>query len=403
MSKMSTHRALEVLVLSLLCLVALQVGHGQSTTDADTSAPITKPIVRIFVESGNILKQQRPLLTSIDEHGNAFKTTTAVSVEYGWQMLGGKAWHQTAKYPRMGIGAQYMHIMHRNEMGHPFSIYGFYDGNYLRIKNFEFTNRMAAGIAYGFTTYNPEDAMPNDIASTKLNLYVEMGIGFSRRINDYLFIEPGLRLVHYSNGNTKEPQKGLNITSYKIGLRSVLGQPYSEPKKIQIEKCKHRHELIAFVGMAPRQLDYSDNNDLYHETYDMNFLMANLHLGYYYEVTHRMKLGGGLDFIYDGTNGQQELALTRIPTKEAVPFHDKTGLLVYLGGESVVDRFSIVAGLGYMVAQTQFIGSSPAFEQRLGVKYHFFKNVFVGLNVRAYRFRAAEAMELNIGVRKFIK
>lgn len=403
MSKLSTHRSLRGLILTFLCILALQVSFGQSVPDTDTSVSIAKPLVRIFVESGNILKQQRPLLTSIDEHGNSFKTTTAISVEYGWQMLGGKAWHQTAKYPRMGLGAQYMHIMNRDEMGHPFSIYGFYDGNYLRIKNFEFTNRLAAGLAYGFTTYNPEDAMPNDIASTKFNMYVEMGVGFSKRLNDYFFIEPGLRLVHFSNGNTKEPQKGLNIISYKIGLRSVLGRPYTAPITIPIEKCKHRHELIAFVGMSPRQLDYSDNNDLYHETYDMNFLMANLHLGYYYEVTHRMKLGGGLDFIYDGTNGQQELALTRIPTKDAIPFNDKIGLSVFVGGESVIDKFSIVAALGYMVAQTEFIGSSPAFEQRLGVKYHFYKNVFAGLNVRAYRFRAAEAMELNIGVRKFLK
>ncbi len=403
MPNVSKHRALGFLTLSFLFFLALQVGYGQSTPDTNSTASLKKPLVRIFVESGNILKQQRPLLTSIDEHGNAFKTTTAISVEYGWQMLGGKAWHQTAKYPRMGLGAQYMHIMNRDEMGHPFSIYGFYDGNYLRLKNFEFTNRLAVGLAYGFTTYNAEDAMPNDIASTKFNLYVEMGAGFSKRLNDYLFIEPGLRLVHFSNGNTKEPQKGLNITSYKIGLRSVLGRPYTDPIKIPIEKCEHRHELIAFVGMAPRQLDYSDNNDLYHETYDMNFLMANLHLGYYYEVTHRMKLGGGLDFIYDGTNGQQELALTRIPTKDAIPFNDKIGLSIFVGGESVIDRFSIVAALGYMVAQTEFIGSSPAFEQRLGVKYHFYKNVFAGLNVRAYRFRAAEAMELNIGVRKFLK
>ena len=168
--------------------------------------------------------------------------------------------------------------------------------------------------------------------------------------------------------------------------------------------CQHRHELLAFWALSTRQLDFSDNNDHYHETYGMNYLMTNLHLGYNYEISRGMKLGGGLDFVYDGSNGQLELAANgNTPSKSAVPFGDKFGVSVFIGGERVIDRLSIVGTLGYMVVQKRYGSTSPAFEQRFGFKYHFYRNVFAGVNIRAYRFQAAEAIEFHVGLRKFIR
>ena len=95
-------------------------------------------------------------------------------------------------------------------------------------------------------------------------------------------------------------------------------------------------------------------------------------------------------------------AASGMPHKGDVAFRDKLGLSIYIGGESVVDKLSIVGGLGYIVAQKRFSGSSPAFEQRLGFKYHFYRNFFAGMNLRAYRFRAAEAIEFHVGVRRYL-
>lgn len=332
-----------------------------------------------------------------------FKSTNAMAIEFGWQLLGGKEWHQTCKYPRMGVGFQYMHVANRDELGHPFSIYGFYDGNYFRTKNFELTNRMAVGFAYGFKTYDPADETSNDLFSTRLNSFQELGVGMAIRLYRSVYIEPGFRLTHYSNGNMKEPQKGLNIPSYNLSLRSVLGNSPPEPVRVPLDDYFPRHQTLAFFSMSPRQYDFIDDSTRYHETYGMNFLMANLHLGYYYALTRRFRLGAGVDFIYDGTNGIREASLSvgGMPLRNAVPFHDRAGVALYAGGEKDIDRLCVVAGLGYIVAQTRFGSSTPRFEQRLGFKYHIYPNVFAGANVRSYNFRAAKAVEFNVGVRRF--
>lgn len=263
------------------------------------------------------------------------------------------------------------------------------------------TNRMAAGLTYGLATYNPNDELPNDVIGSKINAFAELGVGVSAQLSDFLYVEPGFRFNHISNGNIRRPQRGINVVSYSLGLKYVFGETPNEPVRIPLNKCEHSHEVLAFMGLATRQLEFGDDdNPLNHNTYGLNYLMANLHLGYNHGVTRRLKLGGGVDLIYDGTNGAKYAATSRIPQKGDVPFGDKIGLSVFIGGETAIDRLSIVTTLGYMVAQKRFEESSPAFEQRLGFKYHFYKHVFAGANIRAYRFRAAKAIEFNIGVRK---
>ncbi len=359
--------------------------------------------MRASVQNGGILVNNTPFFTMVDEEGNTIKSTQAFSLEYGWQMIGGKEWHQACKYPRVGVGVQHLRVLRRNELGHPFSVYGFYDGNYYWSKNFQFTNRLAAGLAYGLRHYNPNDAMPNYVIGTRVNAFAEMGVGIALRMNDFIFIEPGFRFSHFSNGNIRKPQRGINITSFNIGLSAIISQPYKTPAKMPLGDCLHRHELLAYVGMAPRQMEFKNENiEKPHETFGLNFLMANLHLGYNYEVNRRLKLGGGIDLVYDGTNGQQEAAISGTLDKRDVPFRDKIGLSVFIGGESAVDKLSIITTLGYMVAQNRFDSSTPAFEQRLGFKYHFYKNVFAGVNIRAYNFKAAKAIEFNVGMRKYL-
>ena len=316
-------------------------------------------------------------------------------------MLGGKPWHQSCNFPRAGVGLHHLRILNRNELGHPFSVYGFYDGNYLRTKNFLLTNRMATGLTYGLKKHNPLDSIPNDVIGTRLNAFIELGLGIGLRINDLFYLEPGFRFSHFSNGNMRKPQRGINVASYDISIRTMLSNQKITPVKMCLDKCPHRHEWVGFVAASTRQIEFRDEDNTMRNAYDMNYLMANLNLGYLYEATRRLKLGGGFDFIYDGINGQQEAAFrTGIPMRGSVPLRDKLALAFFVGGESAIDKLSIVGTLGYVVAQRRFQYSTPRFEQRLGFKYHFYRNVFAGVNIRAYNFRAAKAVEFNVGFRK---
>ena len=391
--------AISLFTLCLLHQATAQVSSPASTPNDRQSAAI----LRFSFQNGYILRNRTPFLSTPDEHGQIFQYTRSFSLEYGWQTLGGKEWQQVCKYPRFGIGTQYLYFLNRDELGSPFSLYTFYDGNYYWSKNFQVTSRLGAGIAYGFKPWSADNPLSGDLFSTRMNAFTELGLGVALRIKQYFILEPGFRFHHFSNGNLRKPQRGINITAYSLALRSELTNPLLHPEKVPLSRFTRRHELLAFLGLSSSQLEFKSPVATQHLTYGMNFLMTNLHLGYNYHLARRLKLGAGLDLIYDGTNGMQEAGVDGKPARDEVDLIDKAGLAVFIGGESVIDRLSVVTTLGYIVARTHFESSSPAFEQRLGFKYHYLENAFAGVNIRAYNFRAAKAIEFNIGFRKFLE
>jgi hypothetical protein len=391
------------LAAHLLFLFMLHPAAAQFTPPAPVPAEGQRAsILRLSFQNGYILRNRTPFLSTPNELGQVFQYAQSFSLEYGWQTSGNEEWHQVCKYPRFGIGTQYLYFLSRDELGAPFSLYGFYDGNYYWSKNFQVTSRLGAGLAYGFKPWSAQNPLSGDLFSTRLNAFTELGLGVALRIKHHFLLEPGFRFQHFSNGNLRKPQRGINITAYSLALRSELTNPLLHPEKMPLSQFKRRQELLAFLGISSSQLEFKSPSATQHLTYGMNFLMANLHLGYNYQISRRLKLGTGIDLVYDGTNGMREAGIDGKPARNEVALADKAGLAVFIGGESVIDRLSIVTTLGYIVARTHFESSSPAFEQRLGFKYHYLENAFAGVNIRAYNFRAAKAIEFNLGFRKFL-
>jgi hypothetical protein len=227
-----------------------------------------------------------------------------------------------------------------------------------------------------------------------------LGGGISVKLGRYVFVEPGFRFTHISNGNRREPQTGYNGISWNLGVRSLLSQMDLKPAKRTLEKCLHRHEIIGFVGAATKQLDFINvTSDDRHETYGINYFMTNLLLGYQFETTRRLKLGGGFDFFFDGTAGQIEAAANGKPSHSAVSFRDKLGISLFIGAEVAIDRLSMVYTLEYVIYRKPFTSSISSFEQRIGIRYFINEIIFAGLNVRAIKFRSAKALEFNVGAR----
>ena len=394
-----------MIVRSILIICSLLIMPFLSFAQTEATAPPDREnFVRLTTQYGTILRRNGPFFESVDAEGDEFKNIQAINLEYGWQMLPGKDWAKICRYPRFGFGVQYLRFLNRNELGHPFSIYGFYNGNFLQRKRFLWTSQLSAGLGFGLTTYDPTDDLPNDIISSKVNAFIELSSNLAFKVGNRLWLEPGIKFSHFSNGNTKKPQKGINIFSYALGVRYQLKEAENAFAEKEVEPCQHRHEVLAYIGYGTRQLDYNDkDNDKPTETYGLTFSMANLHLGYNYELFHRMKIGGGVDVIYDGSNGMWELGQTRKPSKSDIAFTDKTGLMAFAGLESIAGKLAIAVNFGYMVVKTEFPRSTPRFEQRLGFKYHFYKNVFAGVNIRAYNFHVAKAVEYHIGVRQYLK
>jgi hypothetical protein len=80
-----------------------------------------------------------------------------------------------------------------------------------------------------------------------------------------------------------------------------------------------------------------------------------------------------------------------------LPFGNHIMLSVYPSYELVVNRLSIIVQPGFYVYRKKTTELTPAFYQRVGVKYHFYKNYYAGINLRAYQYHISDFIEWNIG------
>ena len=380
-----------------------------SKSDTLIAPPIIKNtknrthFLRIIGQSGTLLRRKGPFITEPNEAGYTYKKTAAFNIEFGWQTTGHSDWESICHFPRFGIGLQKFIFLNRDELGNPISFYGFYNGNFLRTKRFQWLHQIGAGLAFGFNTYDPTAQPPNDLIGSKVNAYIEAGTSFSLLLGQRLAIEPGIRLTHFSNGNSRKPQKGINVFAYQLGLRYNLAKSPTEFRQLEKPKCRHRHEVLASLGFGERQVDFTEeDNSLPPETYGLKYLMSNLTLGYNYELRHQLKIGGGFDIFYDGTNGADFVVNGNNIEKNDIAFGEKLGVFGYFGIEAVVDRLAIGINASYIVLQKEFPTSSPKFQQRVGIKYHFWDNYFVGIDVLAYEFHVAKSVNYKVGMRRFL-
>jgi hypothetical protein len=391
-------------IFSIVLLAFLPFfAQSQSIFEIRKEKPRRETFLRFVGQYGKLLRRKGPFILTPNEEGYTYKKTVAFNLEYGWQTSGDSEWEGICNYPRFGIGIQKFTFLHREELGNPVSFYGFYNGNFIRTKRFQWLHQLGAGIALGFNLYDPTVTPPNDLIGSKVNAYIEASTSFSFLIGKRLSLEPGIRLTHFSNGNTRKPQKGLNIFAYQMGVRYNLAKALKEYTLYNKSQCRHRHEILASIGVGERQVDFTEeDNSRPPLTYGLKYLMSYLTLGYNYEVRHQLKLGGGFDIYYDGTNGALAVMNGNDFEKNDIAFGKKTGVSGYIGIEAVMDRLSVAVNASYILLQEEFPTSSPKFQQRLGLKYHVWSNVFVGIDILAYEFHVAKAVTYKVGMRRYL-
>jgi hypothetical protein len=72
------------------------------------------------------------------------------------------------------------------------------------------------------------------------------------------------------------------------------------------------------------------------------------------------------------------------------------GLLVQ--PELIIDKLTLVSGIGIYAVHLNY-GNFNQTYQRLGVRYEVYKNISLGVNIRAINFMLAEFLEFNVGYR----
>jgi len=316
------------------------------------------------------------------------------------QTTGAKLWEQLYGYPIYGIGLYTGYFRETIELGDPISINGFLSGPFVRFQKLSFNYELGLGIAFNWNNFDPVNN-PNNIAiSANQSVFIEAGINLEYQFARRYYISAGYGFNHFSNGKIKMPNQGINTGALKFSLRYQINNPDWSFEKNEVPKYDKHFEWDINIYGGIQNITYTgDDADIIEKYEGMYFPVYGINNTFSRKVSYKSKIGAGFSLGYNGALNAQMAVENGELDEVDLPFADHIELSVYPSYELVINRLSIIIQPGFYIYRKKTEELSPAFYQRIGVKYHVWRDYFFGVNLHAYQFHVSDFIEWNIGRR----
>jgi hypothetical protein len=192
------------------------------------------------------------------------------------------------------------------------------------------------------------------------------------------------------------------MISPNVGL-SYQGISRAQPlNRAEIPAYRDNWEWLAVFTAGQKQVVFDTTNsprEIDRRYIGVNYNIFGISTTLYRQVTHKSKLGAGLDFLYDESINASVDLENGVVTQQTADFQDQLAVGIYPAYELAINRLSVIVQGGIYVLRKKRPGQIPAFYQRLGLKYHVLRNLFLGINIKAYNMKVADFIEWNAGYR----
>jgi len=327
---------------------------------------------------------------------NAFQT---FSLKFSTQTNGDKLWQQLYKYPYWGIGVYVADFYNPEEIGIPFALFGFFNAPFKRWEKLRFNYELGFGATFNWKSFNPVTNKYNIAIGAGESFMIDAGLNLEYNLTDRIEFVSGLSLTHFSNGALKKPNFGINTVAPKIGLKYNF---YNHPafRKQEVPAFSQKNEwLFSVFGGAKNVIFDSVNIDIIEKYEGILFPVFGISTAYNRQISYMSKIGFGMTFSYDGSvNTQIAIEENELDPVDG-PLTDKLQLSIYPSYELVVNKVSLVIQPAVYLYRKRIKNQSPAFHQRIGLKYHITDKVYVGITLRDYAFHVSDYIEWTLGYR----
>ena len=368
-----------------------------------------------MIEKDTLTTKKHYSLTSLYQNGYVFQTNEFVrgrnaendtinafetfSIRYTKQTSGKKLWQQLYNYPEYGIGIWLGNFYNPEEIGLPIALYGYFSAPFYRWEKISIDYELGFGMTFNWKSYSPANIY-NIAISSKMTSYIDFGIKVEYCFTNKFCLDLGFSVSHFSNGRLKEPNYGLNTIAPKIGLKYNFNKDIQIFNKQIVRKYSKRNEFCFYSFIGSKNILYDSLNISASEKFEgESYLVTGFSFVYNRQMSYKSKIGLGFDISYDGSvnaqiaveNGELEISSGK--------FANSLQISVFPSYELVINKVSLILQPGIYIYRHKFRIHSPVFYQRIGLKYNFYNNLFIGLNLRAYKYHISDFIEWNFGIK----
>ena len=354
----------------------------------------------IEIRPGYILPTN-PYFKDANATSDPIKSAFSTHLKYSFRFFPNTIADKIYGKPYQGIGLAAYNLSHSQELGTPFSLYLFQGARVSQISqklslNYEWN----FGLSLGWKPYNYETNPNNTVIGSKANAYINTNFYFSWLLSDRLTFDAGLSVTHFSNGNTKFPNAGLNTLALKTGMLYSFArkkEPHMCPSDLFIPAFKRHisYDLVLFGSWRRTGVDFLDAQVASPEAYPvMGFCFAPM-----YNMGYKLRLGISLDGVYDGSANvytQDYIAGTQQEFFKP-PLNQQLALGISGRAEYVMPYFTVGLGMGKSFLYSK--GDLKAFYQILALKTEITRNSFVHIGYSIKDFHTPNFLMLGLGFR----
>ena len=303
-----------------------------------------------------------------------------------------------------GVGLGFYNFGESRQLGNPVAFYLFQGARISSLAPWlSLYYEWNFGLSAGWKPYDSYYNSYNTMIGSKVNAYINANFYLRWRLSPRVSLLSGLTVSHFSNGNTKIPNAGLNTIGGNIGLECNFYRKddlKSLERKVALTTQPFRrhftYDFVFFGSWHDRLVKTSDGFSPSPEAYPVfgfNFTPM-------YNLNYKFRLGVSLDGTFDGganlyTEGD---VYGKVDKSDIVrpPLGDQFALGLSGRVEYVMPFFVVGVGIGANV-----IGKNDLnmFYQLLTLKIALSRAVFLHVGYRLQNFNEPNFLMLGIGFR----
>lgn len=325
-------------------------------------------------------------------------------VKLGWTDNSSSPFASICKHPEVGIGFQIdgladVKAANGPGMGNIYSLYAYFDRPLFTVGGFSFGYSGEFGLGFMFNKYYDPATNPwNVIISMPVNAHISLGLQMQYAISSRYDVGLGFFFNHLSNGAVTFPNFGLN--AFELALRVGMKSPRKEQdsrRELVDDGFKPGFQFAVQLsaGIMGNDASYKKNIIEKGTWVKDRYPKYSVEVSAFYRYSRLHATGLGFDLFF-------------------TPFCDKIAENDGLGekydpvscGISILHElsyrnFSLMVGLGRYLHHNDGLERDQVLYQKVTLKYYFPKvaDLYLGIALKAHRFRAAESIQLCLGKR----
>lgn len=327
---------------------------------------------------GGIVVAHSEMVSNIEAH------TWGGEVLLSRRMRNQNGWSANYLAPRYGIALHFTEYGQPDLMGQSFGLLPHIEFNLLKRPNYQATFRLGTGIGYFTRTFYTDDRMKSRAIGSRFNGNMHLGVWNHFALTDGLELNLGVAITHFSNGNVREPNWGVNTFTFGGGVQGLFAEE-SGPRSGPTDTGFYRKGWKGSLSLAwgTKQNGYLDGTR--YSAWNIQ-ATANNRLG------PKSELLAGIDFFYDPIYPNY-LYPDSIRTDEERDT-DKLHLALLVGHELWLGKIAIMTHVGGYL-YTPGNEYKPIY-QRVGIKYRPFWWLYSSVSLKTH-LSVAEFIEWRVG------